>query len=151
MQKILHELKYRKETGVGVRLGELLGEELAKEKPFDLVDLIIPVPLHHSKQRKRGFNQAELIAFGASTELKKPLRTDILVRKVATATQTKRSRYDRWGNMDQVFEVQKPNSTGKNHVLLVDDVLTTGATIGSCAQVLIDAGYSVSVATVATA
>lgn len=149
VQRFLHELKYRMATGVGSRLGELLGEELKELEPFKTVDAIVPVPLHRSKLRKRGFNQAEMIALGMSTAMNRPMHKDLLERIEATSTQTKRSRYDRWGNVSGVFATNG-NVVGQ-HLLLVDDVLTTGATIGSCAEALTKAGGRVSIATLATA
>lgn len=149
VQGMLHELKYRKAKAVGRRLGELFGEELMITEPFQDVNAIVPVPLHKSKMRKRGFNQAEVIAEGIGSTMDKPVQPDVVARTKATATQTKRSRYDRWGNMLGVFQVV--GDVRDKHFLLVDDVLTTGATIGTCAQVLIAAGAEVSVATIATA
>lgn len=152
MQKLLHELKYKGARQVGSRLGELLGEELLKTPAFRDVDMVIPVPLHFKKKRKRGFNQAEMIALGICTAIERPMEINALIRTQHTATQTKKSRFDRWDNVGDVFKVNAPKKIEGKHILLVDDVLTTGATIGSCANILLEhAETKVSIATLATA
>ena len=107
------------------------GGELIEIPAFKNVDLVIPVPLHPKKKRKRGFNQAEMIALGICKSLERPMLTNALIRTEHTATQTNKSRFDRWDNVGDVFKVNAPNKIEHKKVLLVDDVMTTGATIGS--------------------
>ena len=132
-RKLIHSLKYRGETDIGLLLGRMYGSDLQKSgkiKP----DIIFPVPLHRQKLKKRGFNQSELIAQGLSESMDVEVQTDILIRKTYTSTQTKKSRVSRWENVGNVFEVVSPERLHHKNVMLVDDVLTTGATMGSLAS-----------------
>ncbi|OFX43176.1 MAG: hypothetical protein A2W97_08165 [Bacteroidetes bacterium GWE2_40_63] len=135
-QKLIHSLKYHGREDIGIEMGQLFGSELAQEPDFLKPDFIIPVPLHPKKQKKRGYNQSQLIAQGLADKLPGTLETEVLKRKVFTQTQTKKGRYERWENVEEVFEVINPEAIEGKHVLLVDDILTTGATIEGCAQVL---------------
>lgn len=137
-RKILHELKYNDQRQVGQEMGRLFGLEL-RDTAFSQADLIIPVPLHPSKQRKRGYNQSELIADGVSQVLNIPVRNNVITRKKKTSTQTRRNRFDRWLNVKDTFQVQDVAALNNKHILLVDDVITTGATIESCAGSIIAA------------
>ncbi len=131
-RKLIHDLKYRGEKEIGFMLGELYGRDLqlsGKLKP----DVIFPVPLHHRKLRKRGYNQSELIALGLSESMQVAVDTGTLIRKTFTSTQTKKTRVSRWENVGNVFEVAFPENLEGKKVLVVDDVLTTGATLGSLA------------------
>jgi len=150
-RQILHELKYRDQQHVGIEMGRLFGLEL-KDTPFTEADLIHPIPLHCSKQRKRGYNQSELIARGISQVLNIPVKTDLVIRKVETLTQTKKTRYERWMNMKDTFQIQDVSSLRDKHILLVDDVITTGATVEACATSLLTvSGVTLSVASLACA
>lgn len=114
------------------------------------IDMIIPVPLHPVKERIRGFNQSFLISQGISSATGLPVDSGSLVRVIRTATQTKRSRYDRWKNVEGTFMVTDPCSVRGKHILLIDDVITTGSTIESCAvELLRSEGVRVSVAALA--
>jgi ComF family protein len=114
--------------------------------------LVIPVPLHPKKQHKRGFNQSKCIADGISKAMKTTVVTNKLVRTIHTSTQTKKSRESRWDNVKNAFEVYGASTLENQHILLVDDVLTTGATLESCARKLLEIpGVRVSVATLAYA
>lgn len=135
-QHLLHNLKYHNHPEVGVYMGEQLGHDLATQPDFSHFDAIIPVPLHPSKLRKRGYNQSEMIARGLSRALKVPIDKKTLYRKVYTETQTRKSRIERWENVSNVFEADPMKILNGKHVLLVDDVLTTGATIEGCANAL---------------
>ena len=104
------------------------------------IDLILPVPLHPKKKRSRGYNQSEAIANGIASVLKVPVGTTQLIRPRATSTQTKKNRYKRFENMQSVFQSPDPGQLKGKHILLVDDVITTGATLEACAQVLLDGG-----------
>ena len=148
-RKILHELKYNQQPAVGTEMGRLFGLEL-RDTPFADVQLLLPVPLHPGKLRQRGYNQSELIAKGMAEILHKPVRTDLLARRIMTGTQTRKSRYQRWENVREAFQVKLQDEITDNHVLLVDDVITTGATMESCAEALLKIpGVTVSIASLA--
>jgi ComF family protein len=137
VQELMHQLKYQGKKEIGHYLGNLYGYELGDFQPFKDVDVIVPVPLHPRKLRKRGYNQSQMFAEGLSEALCIPVESKCLYRKVHTATQTRRSRYERWENVEDIFGIKDPERlTGKN-ILLVDDVITTGATIEACATVLL--------------
>ncbi|MCB9194585.1 MAG: ComF family protein, partial [Flavobacteriales bacterium] len=128
VQKILHRLKYQGDRAVGVQLGRLMAEDLFACPRFGPVDSIVPVPLHTSKVRQRGYNQSQVIVEGmcAVHPLERP--ADGLLRVVRTSTQTRKGRWDRWANVHEAFHVPDPSTFRGRHVLLVDDVVTTGAT-----------------------
>ena len=151
-QNILHQLKYKGKKEIGRYLGRYYGQQLRQEARFRSVDCILPIPLHPRKQRKRGYNQSEWIAMGLSEGMGIPYRNDVLVRTHFTDTQTKKSRFNRWENVKEVFAVQNPEIIRYQHVLVCDDVLTTGATMEAAIQHLIEVeGVTVSVVTLATA
>ena len=152
VQKLVHQLKYKGKKNVGHYLGKLFGNELCQSPLFTAVDLIVPVPLHPKKERLRGFNQSLVLAEGLSKSLQKPLSSDNLIRLVHTSTQTKKSRYSRWENVKDVFGIKVPEKFVGKHILLVDDVLTTGATTEACAQKILEIeGTKVYVVTLAYA
>ncbi len=134
-QKPIHQLKYKGQKHIGLDLGRIFGLHL-KETGFNKTDLIIPVPLHFKKLKKRGYNQSELIAKGMAESMEKPVITDILYREVYNPTQTKKSRYERWENVDGIFRCKKEELLENKHVLLVDDVITTGSTLEACANAI---------------
>ena len=151
-QKILHYLKYRGGKEVGAFLGALYGAQLIEQENWRTVDLIIPIPLHKKKERKRGYNQSEWIAKGLSTSMKIPYRTDLLIRTEFTETQTKKGRFQRWQNVMEVFHLTDLHFLNNKHVLICDDVLTTGATLEAAIQKLVGiSSIKVSVVTLATA
>lgn len=133
VQNIIHNLKYRNQQGLGVKLGILIADRLKVAPAYTDIDLIIPVPLHKKKKSSRGYNQSELIANGIAIELDIEINSDLLIRTVTTDTQTKKGRYMRFENMKTVFSVKNKETLIGKHVLLVDDVITTGATIEACA------------------
>jgi ComF family protein len=150
-QQLIHELKYRGRKDVGREMGRLLGNEL-KGTPFASADLILPVPLHRRKRRQRGYNQCDPIAEGISERLGIPWQPDYLIRQSASLTQTSRSRTDRWSNVEGIFAVNSGSDLPGKHVILVDDVVTTGATLDACASAILSGGeYRVSIATLAVA
>lgn len=150
-QKILHSIKYSGNQELAVEMGELFGKNCTALHLFSTVDVIVPVPLHISKYRFRGFNQSALIAEGLATSLGASLDIWSVIRMIRTSTQTKKSRIERWKNVDKIFAVVTEQLKGK-HVLLVDDVITTGATLESCGQTILDAGaVKVSIACLALA
>ena len=136
IQNILHALKYQSNKQVGEELGKMLGGKI-NELGESIPDLIIPVPLHPKKLKKRGYNQAEIIASGISSVINRPVETKIISRKTYTNTQTNKSRGDRWSNVETVFELAKPEALASKHVLIIDDVLTTGATLEACCRTLL--------------
>jgi ComF family protein len=135
-QRLIHQLKYKGNQAIGVYLGRQFGLALAKTEVFQSIDLIIPVPLHAQKFRQRGYNQSECIGRGISETLSKPINTSSMIRVTPTSSQTKKTRYERWENVSGIFQLTKPNILTGKHILLVDDVVTTGATIEAAAQVL---------------
>jgi ComF family protein len=140
-QRILHVLKYKNQPELGVLIGRVYGEELAKSDLFSDVGAVVPVPLHISRLRKRGYNQSEQFGVGLAEMLKIPL-LNALTRTVKTETQTKKNKLLRWRNVEDVFLVHDPHTIKGLHILLVDDVITTGATIEACALQLLNGGCS---------
>ena len=138
IQKILHEIKYKSNIKLAHRMGNLLGIELKKSNRFADVDIIIPVPLHPKKKRKRGYNQSEEIAKGMAVHFKREINTSCLIRQTYNKTQTKKGRVERWTNVSDIFSVVDPEAIKGKHILLVDDVLTTGATLEACALKLLE-------------
>ncbi|HON17949.1 MAG TPA: ComF family protein [Salinivirgaceae bacterium] len=136
LQKLILQLKYHGEKEIGEVLGHELGYEL-KYSVFEEIDVVIPIPLHPKRLKKRGYNQAECIAKALSEVLQKPLDTTSVRRKTATETQTKKTRYERWLNVENIFEIVSPESIEGKHILIVDDIVTTGSTIESLVQELL--------------
>jgi ComF family protein len=152
VQKLIHSLKYRNKKDVGELLGALFGYELNKSSLFKNVNVVVPVPLHPKKFNKRGFNQSEMIASGISRAMDIPTDFNNLVRLVNTDSQTRKSRYSRWENVKDVFGINNAKAFEGKHILLVDDVLTTGATMEACAATLLAVkDTKVSIATLAYA
>ena len=140
VQQLIHNLKYNGKTEVGHHLGNLLGEKLALSVNYKAIDYIIPVPLHPKKERTRGYNQSVCIADGIAEVLGVPVHKTLLIRKKITETQTRKSRFIRYENMLSVFELLEPEQLHHKHILLVDDVITTGATLEACGNSLIAGG-----------
>lgn len=151
VQHLLHELKYNGKKEIGEILGKMYGRQLMESPFYNQIDVIVPVPLHPLKQFKRGYNQSEWFARGLAASLQAKCRADVLVRMEDTATQTRKNRFDRWQNVEQVFTCESPQVVSGRHVLLVDDVITTGATMESCARALLSAGDLTKVSAVSIA
>jgi ComF family protein len=150
IQSIIIQLKYKSNQKAGRFLGKLLGLQLANGKRFDDVDLIIPLPLNDKKLFKRGYNQASVIVNGITSVWHKPVMEDAVERILFTETQTHKDRIERWKTMEGVFRVTQPVLLANKHVLLVDDVITTGATLEACgAAILKIPGVKLSIATAA--
>lgn len=152
IRNLIHSLKYKGIQEVGFELGRIYGLTLKSSGFTKDIDLIIPVPLHPSKKRRRGFNQCDLISSGLSEVTGLPVDTDSLIRITVSDTQTKRSRYERWTNVEGIFMVTEPGNLRGRHILLIDDVITTGSTIESCTNELLKVeGVRVSVVALAFA
>lgn len=144
-QSLLHEIKYKGKKKLGEYLGELLGEQIDS-----LYDFIIPVPLHKKKQRHRGYNQSEIIANGICRIIDVPININCLKRTHYSRSQTRFTRFDRWENVTDIFALSQIDKVKNKKVLLVDDVLTTGATLESAARKLLEIeGVKLSIATIA--
>lgn len=135
-QTLIHNLKYRGDRHIGIFLGKLLGQEILNT-PFSTVDYIIPVPLHRKKERKRGYNQSDIIALGISEVTGLHILNDLLIRNLHTSSQTHKNRFERWQNMNHVFSLAyQDKSLEGSTFLLIDDVVTTGSTLEACAEAL---------------
>jgi ComF family protein len=152
VQEMIHQLKYNGRKDVGIFLGMKYGLDLKIASLFNSAEVIIPVPLHPKKKRLRGYNQSEVFGQGLSLSMGIPMDIDSLVRARASDTQTKKSRFSRWQNVSEIFRVIHPERLSGKHLLLVDDVITTGATLEACATELQKLpGVRISLAAIATA
>lgn len=151
VQKLIHAMKYKDQPEAAMVVGSWYGYRLRTECPWlDEIDALIAVPIHKRRLRKRGYNQANQVAEGLSTMTALPFYTDTMVRKRFQGSQTHKNRLQRWLNVQTVFAVVRPEMIAGKHIAIVDDVLTTGATIESCAIELHRAGCrSISVLTIA--
>lgn len=137
-QKILHELKYKGNEDLAVFLGKIYGQRLLASQAANNLDGIMAIPLHPIKFRKRGYNQSQAFSFGLSEVLGIPDLSSMLLRNKNTETQTQKSRFERWDNVKNVFKLKNPETLNNKHILIVDDVITTGATIESCIKEIIE-------------
>lgn len=152
LQQIIHRLKYKRDKNAGIYLGRLAGRVLLKEALSEKIDCILPVPLHHKKQRIRGYNQSQIIARGIHEITKHPVNSESIIRTVHSESQTRRGRYERWQNVEGIFKVLQPHLFQNKHVLILDDVITTGATIEAlCAAFSNVSGVRISVLTIGIA
>jgi len=148
-QKLLHNLKYKKSAAIGIELGRILGADVNNANYFSEIDYIVPVPLHPKKERQRGYNQSLMIAKGLKELLNKPIIEGVLIRTHYSDTQTKRGRFERWENVNELFAVKDPSQFESKHILLIDDVITTGSTIEACASKILECKHAkVSVAAI---
>lgn len=152
VQELIHQLKYLGKRQVGHRLGQWYGEQLRTAPLFKTIDAIVPVPLHARKERLRGFNQSAIFAAGLAEAMQIPALPNALVRQVFTETQTNKSRLERLANVQDVFAVKDETALRGKHILLVDDVMTTGATLEACGSKILEVtGTQLSLATIALA
>jgi ComF family protein len=152
VQELLHQLKYEGKREIGIKLGEWYGRQLLESPFFKDIDVIVPVPLHPRKERFRGYNQAAMFAQGIAETMDKPWLKDGLIRPVFTETQTQKSRAERLENVSEVFQAGNAKKLEGKHILLVDDVMTTGATMEACGtKILAMSGTRLSMATIAIA
>lgn len=151
IQHLLHQFKYNGKKEIGIKIGKMFGA-LLKESEFAMIDIIVPVPLHAAKEKKRGYNQSDFFAQGLSFSMGKPWSKNILKRIKPTESQTKKTKMERWKNVEEIFELKTPELIHGKHLLLVDDVITTGSTLEASAQSLIQGdNVKISVATIAIA
>ena len=150
VQKLIHRLKYRGHQEIGSYLGKWMGAELAKTDAYQNIDLVLPVPLHKKKLKARGFNQVEKFGKEIALALQVPYINDVLLKKHFSNTQTLKTRLARWGNIEESFVMVNPEKIRNKHILLVDDLITTGATLEACSDVLLEAGnVKISIVTMA--
>ena len=142
LHRLVHQLKYGGRADLGLALGRRLGLEIEARPWFKALDAIVPVPLHPQKLRQRGYNQAAYVAQGLGLALKVPVWTSGLERRAYTQTQTKKARLDRFANVQKVFQPNPKHCFEGAHILLVDDVVTTGATLEACSLSLRKAGVA---------
>ncbi len=134
--RILHNLKYYHMPQIGVCMGRQMAFEMLSSGFFKEVDVVVPVPLAKARQKQRGYNQCEMLAQGISAVTGLPVVSDCLVRKVTNSTQTHKRRMERWENVQGIFALVSVEPFIGKHVLLIDDVVTTGATLLSCMEAL---------------
>jgi ComF family protein len=150
LQHLLHSFKYNGNKEIGYYFGRCMGKAFLQSNRFNHIDALIPLPLHPKKERKRGYNQATVLCDGMSEIMKIPVLKNAVIRPSATQTQTHKSRILRWQNIEGKFFLTDPAKISQKHILLVDDVVTTGATLESCGQELLAAqGLQLSIATLA--
>lgn len=137
LQHLLIQLKYRGNQDAGYFLGRMMGQSLARSERFARVDALLALPLNPKKQQLRGYNQAALLCDGISEVWQKPVLENAITRTRFTETQTLQNRISRWQNMEGVFAVTQPALLRNKHLLLVDDVITTGATLEACGSSLL--------------
>ncbi len=152
VQQLLHNLKYKGHDVISEVLGEWLGNELKSVEKYKAVDLVIPVPLHKRKLRKRGYNQVAKFGHEIAKALNVPYLDNVLIKTSTTKTQVFKKRIARWNNFEEVFTIKNLDLIKGKHILLVDDIITTGATMEACANVLNKAeNIKISIATMAIA
>jgi len=150
-QPLIHKLKYSGRSDIGIEMGKAFGSELRKSV-FALSDMIVPVPLHPLKLKARGYNQSEMIARGLSVTMNLPVNTQALIRTESTGTQTRKSRFDRFSNVEGKFVVKDTVELAGKHIIIADDVVTTGSTLEACATAILSiSGTRVSILTLAVA
>lgn len=148
MQHLMHQIKYKGNKELAIYLGNLMGHGLEQTNRFSSVDVLVPLPLFPSKEKKRGYNQAALLCYGMSEVIEKPVMENLVTRTKHTETQTRKNRVDRWQNMEGRFQVKMPSKLEHKHILLVDDVVTTGASLEACGREILKAeGVNLSICT----
>ena len=152
VQRLMHQFKYKGNKELGFYLGRQIGHSLAQTNRFATVDALVPLPLFTARERARGYNQAAVLCAGISDLFQKPVLQGAVVRTAHTESQTRKNRIDRWQNMEGHFKVAGPSRLAGKHLLLVDDVVTTGATLEACGRTLLSvAGVRLSIATLCIA
>lgn len=149
LQHLIHQLKYNRKKEAGYLLGELAGKRLTQTSWFSQPDAIIPVPVHPAKKAIRGYNQSEILSKGIGGIINVPVLTDVLLRPGKAKSQTTQTRYERYINMRNQFMVKNEELIAGKHVLLVDDIITTGATLEACIETLLKRNAIISVCAIA--
>lgn len=139
LQRLVHQLKYNSNKELGYLLGRLMGASLKQSGRFN-ADALVPLPLFAAREKKRGYNQAYILCEGIAEELQVPILQNVIIRPDHTETQTHKGRIERWKNIEGKFRLIDPAAISGKHILLVDDVVTTGATLESCGSELLKAG-----------
>ena len=137
VQHLIHQFKYRNNKELGIYLGKIMGQALVSSNRFQDIDALVPLPLFAAKERKRGFNQAAVLCEGIAAVLHKPVLYGVIIRSGHTDTQTRKSRVERWANIEGKFELRASAALYGKQILLVDDVVTTGATLEACGRTLL--------------
>jgi ComF family protein len=151
MQHLMHQFKYKRNKELGLQLGRIIGEQIKRSGRFN-AEALIPLPLFPGKEKRRGYNQATILCKGMAEMMKIPVLENVIIRPQHTETQTKKGRIERWKNMEGKFILSNPDLIQNKHVLLVDDVVTTGATLEACGNELLKAdGVRLSAATLCVA
>lgn len=152
IQNLIHEFKYRGNRKVGLYLGNILGKSLLNSNRFRNLEVLIPLPLFFQKEYKRGYNQSAILCEGIQEVINIPVITKNVIRNIHTDTQTKKGRIERWENVEKSFSVLQPENLQGKNILLVDDVITTGATLEACgSEILKIKDVRLSIATLAAA
>jgi ComF family protein len=152
VQHLMHQFKYKNNKELGWQLGRLMGIAMKNSGRFDTIDALIPLPLFPEKEKRRGYNQATVLCEGIAEIISIPVLTDIITRPQHTETQTKKGRIERWRNIEGKFRLNDATAVQNKHVLLVDDVITTGSTLEACGNELIKAeNLQLSIATLCVA
>ena len=136
-QKLIAEIKYKGNSNLGEWIGAYIAKDMISSDFFQGINYLVPVPLHRSKEKKRGFNQAEKIAEGIAQVTKIPLDTSNVFRGKANTSQTRKGVFERWKNTQNLFQIKNTELFNKKHILIIDDVLTTGSTMEAIAQILL--------------
>jgi ComF family protein len=152
VQRLIHNLKYKDHEHIGFVLGNWLGGELKTLESYKNIDVVIPVPLHKNKLKKRGYNQVALFGQQVAEALNADYLDDVLVKVTNTKSQVNKKRLARWTNSDELFTLKNIEAIDNKHILVVDDIITTGATLEACISVLNQAkNIKISIATMAIA
>ena len=151
VQRLIHKLKYKDRKDVGKYVGQLMGSDILGSQ-FPIPDLVVPVPLHEKKLKLRGYNQSDFIAEGFAKSIGAIFEPQLVYRNRETETQTRKHRFERYLNMDNVFNVNSGLAASDKNILLIDDVITTGSTLISCAEAILEIpGTKLSIASIACA
>jgi ComF family protein len=152
VQNLIHQLKYKGNTDIGIYLGKLMGQSLLHNERFGHIDWLVPLPLYVAKEHKRGYNQATVLCNGMAAVMGVPVSNGNITRQRFTQTQTRKHRTERWDNVAGSFVIKDAAALQGKHLLLVDDVVTTGATLDACANAILQIpGTTLSIATLACA
>jgi ComF family protein len=147
LQHIIHQFKYKGRLEAGIYFGKIMGSALIESQRFNNIQAILPLPLFKNREKQRGYNQAEILCRGISEKISTPMLKGTIIRLSPTQTQTTKDRIDRWQNMKEKFQIISPLELQHKHVLLVDDIITTGATLDACANAIQEIeGITISIA-----